>query len=312
MKQVQERELEPNEILDQAIKEGLSDFYVAYSGGKDSGIALDLTAKEFPQYFKGVVFVNTGIATKETVNFVESYCKQRNYPLYHLHAKDVKRKKDSKHGKINEQFDYENLVLNYGFPKEGLHTVTMRWLKLFSIRKFIFERIAMGEKPAIISGIRKNESARRKTKAKKYIYNDGKMWFISPLYFKSNEWVYDYFIKEDIKRSPVYETLHISGDCLCGCFAKKDELKLLEMFHPDVFTELKRLEKLIKEKGTDEAKKYSTWGNSGNTKDIESQTTIESFVCTDCILDRATTDDDTKKFNDELENIEAKLESLNA
>ena len=41
----------------------------------------------------------------------------------------------------------------------------MRWLKLFSIRKFVYERIALGENPAIVSGIRKNESARRKTKA---------------------------------------------------------------------------------------------------------------------------------------------------
>jgi len=311
MKQVQQRELEPNEILDQAISEGITDFYVAYSGGKDSGIALDFMVKEFPQYFKGVVFVNTGIATQATVDFVEDYCKKRNYPLYHLHAEDVKRKIVSKHGKIGEPFDFEHLVLAYGFPKQALHTVTMRWLKLFSIRKFISERIALGENPAIVSGIRRNESARRKIKAKQYIYNDGKMWFISPLFYKSNDWVMRYFIENDIKRSPVYNTLHISGDCLCGSFAKREELKLLEMFHPEVFTEIKRLEKLLKEKGTPEAKENSVWGiHNQTTESAKSQSQLESFVCSDCLFDRNTTDEDTKRFNDEFEDIEAKLETV--
>ena len=120
-----------------------------------------------------------------------------------------------------------------------------------------------------------------------------------------------YFIENDIKRSPVYDTLHISGDCLCGSFAQKNELKLLEMFHPKTFTEIKRLEKLLKAKGTGYAKKYSTWGNHKQTTDnIKAQTTIESYLCSDCILDRSATDDDTKRFNDEMEDIEAKLDKL--
>ena len=40
------KEKTPNEIMDEAINHGLTDFYVAYSGGKDSGIALDFMAKE--------------------------------------------------------------------------------------------------------------------------------------------------------------------------------------------------------------------------------------------------------------------------
>tara|TARA_R100001244_G_scaffold41733_1_gene37655 strand:+ start:207 stop:1139 length:933 start_codon:yes stop_codon:yes gene_type:complete len=305
------KEKTPTEIMAESIDLGLTDFYVAYSGGKDSGIALDFMAKEFPQYFKGVVFVNTGIGTQATVDFVEEYCKKRNYTLHHLHAEDVKRKKITKNGKIGEPFDFEHLVLAYGFPKQALHTVTMRWLKLFSIRKFVYERIALGENPAIVSGIRKNESARRKTKAKKYIYNDGKMWFISPLYYKSNGWVMKYFIENDIKRSPVYETLHISGDCLCGCFAKKEELKLLEMFHPDVFTEIKRLEKLVKEKGSPEAKKNSVWGiHNQTTESVEAQDNLEAYVCSECFFDNTGKEADTKRFNDEMEDIDKKLEKM--
>ena len=148
----------------------------------------------------------------------------------------------------------------------------------------------------------------RKTKAKKYIYNDGKMWFISPLYYKSNDWVMKYFIENDIKRSPVYETLHISGDCLCGCFAKKEELKLLEMFHPEVFTEIKRLEKLVKEKGSPEAKENSVWGiHNQTTESVEAQDNLEAYVCSECFFDNTGKEADTKRFNDEMEDIDKKL-----
>jgi len=300
----------PNEILQQAVDQGLTDFYVAYSGGKDSGIALDFMAKEFPQYFKGVVFVNTGIAIPETVNFVESYCKERNYTLHHLHAEDIKRKQPSKYGKVGDSFSYENLVLNYGFPQQALHTITMRWLKIFSIRKFISDRIDDGESPAIISGIRKKESQRRKTKATKYIHQDGKMWFVSPLYFKSNDWVYKYFIENDIKRSPVYDVLHLSGDCLCGSFSRKEELKLLEMFYPKVFAEINRLEKLVQVKGSTEAKNHSKWGKFSQTT-MSNQTQLQDYVCNDCMVDnQKEIESDTKRFDDEMTDIEKKLEGI--
>ena len=255
------QELEPNEILDQAISQGLTDFYVAYSGGKDSGIVLDIVAKNYPDNFRGVVFVNTGIATDATVSFVKDYCSKRAYPLYVLKPENVVRKNGI-------PFSYENLVMTYGFPKEAFHRQTMQYLKYFPIRKFIKDRIA-------------------------------------------HDWVYHYFIENNILRSPVYNTLHISGDCLCGCFADKSELKLLQMFHPEVYDKITYLENKIKSEGSDDAKKNATWGKYHQaTNDIKAQTTIESYLCSDCILDRSATDDDTKKFNDEFENIEAKLDKL--
>jgi len=306
------KELEPAEILNEAITKGITSFYVAYSGGKDSGIILDIIAKEFSQYFKGVIFVDTGIATKATIKFVEDYCKERNYRLYHLYANDIKRQKDTHVGKIGEPFSFENLVLTYGFPKQALHTITMRWIKYYSMRNFISQRIKAGEKPALISGMRQNESQRRKkSKYLEYIYQDGKMCFVSPIFFKSNNWVMKYFIENNIKRSPVYETLHISGDCLCGCFAKKDELKLLEMFHPDVFKEIKRLEKLIVEKGTLYAKKNKTWGGCNQTtNNIESQTNMDQFVCNECFFDREYKEVDTQRFEEEMKEIDKKLEMV--
>ena len=308
------QELEPNEIIDQALSQGITDFYVGYSGGKDSGIVLDIIAKNYPDNFRGVVFADTGIGTEATMDFVKSYCNEKKYSLFIISQNDMIRKKDTKLGKKGGKFNfsYTDIVLEHGFPKHGVHTTIMRKLKYMPMRYFILSRIEKGENPAVISGIRKFESQRRSKWATESIHKDGKMCFISPILYKQDDWVYRYFLENNIKRSPVYETLHISGDCLCGCFAKKDELKLLEMFHPDVFKKIKDLENEIKIKGTKEAKKYSTWGNGGNTKDIESQTTMESFVCSDCILDRSSTDEDTKRFNNEFNEIEKKLEGINA
>ena len=304
------QELEPKEILDQAINdEGIDSFYVGYSGGKDSGIALDYTAKYFPDNFKGVIFADTGIGTQATIDFVKNYCKERNYPLNIVKPENVIRKKDS------IPFSYENLVMRWGFPTYSGHRIVMQQLKLFPIRQFIHQRKKSGERPAIISGIRKKESARSKNK--KWFNPIDKdagnqLIFVKPLYYKSNNWVMRYFIENDIKRSPVYETLHISGDCLCGCFAKKDEAKLIQMFHPDVYQKIINLEKKFNSIPNHKYKKYSKWGNTNmkSITEVEAQTNIESFICSDCILDRSATDDDTKRFNDEFENIEAKLDKL--
>ena len=95
-----------------------------------------------------------------------------------------------------------------------------------------------------------------------------------------------YWIIADIKRSPVYETMHISGDCLCGCFAKEQELPLLKMFHPEVYEEIKRIEKLIPQKGSDVAKKYSTWGNHNqSTLNVEAKDDAEAMICAECFYD---------------------------
>ena len=68
---------------------------------------------------------------------------------------------------------------------------------------------------------------------------------------------------------------------------------------------------MIKEEGSEYSRKYSTWGNSNKTtKDIESQTVLESYICSDCILDRTVTAKDTEKFNEELEEIDQKCRNL--
>ena len=279
----------PDEIMGEVMDKGFDSFYVGYSGGKDSGIVLDFISKNYPKQFKGVLYCDTGIGTKATMDFVKSWCKDHNYPLHILVATDVKRVRESKYGEIGDSFGFEAMVLNFGFPGVGNHNITMAQLKMYSIKKFCTARKKAGEKPIVISGVRRKESTRRSRRKsyRTYINADGSTWFCCPLYFKSNDWVMKYWITANIKRSPCYNTIHISGDCLCGCFAQEEELGLLKMFHPEVYEEIKRIEKLIPTKGTDAAKKWCTWGNHNKTTlGVEAQDDIEGMVCTECFHDQ--------------------------
>jgi len=70
-------------------------------------------------------------------------------------------------------------------------------------------------------------------------------------------------------------------------------LDLLKMFHPEVYEEIKRIEKLIPTKGTDAAKKWCTWGNHNKTTlGVEAQDDTEAMVCTECFHDQ--TQDESK------------------
>lgn len=325
--------MQPQEILDAAIAKGITDFYVGYSGGKDSGIVLDIISQTHPKNFKGVLFCDTGIGTIETKNFVIEKCKENNYPLHILSPQNILYCANCRPSLINRTknfndkicpkcknegvpLSYENMVLRWGFPSAYSHPQTMAWLKWHSIVQFILMKEELGEKPAVMSGIRKKESKRRNRNFNDWYDKHDNITFIKPIFFKDNNWVMKYFIEHDIKKSPVYQTLHSSGDCLCGCFGKTQDLKLIQMFHPSVFNEIKRLEELIKKDGTPNAKKYGLWGNTRNdiygssTKDIIAQTNLEDFICNDCILDHKSTSADNKKFMDDLNNIEKKIEMI--
>ena len=278
----------PQQIVNFALEKlDVNSFYVGYSGGKDSGIVLDLIAREYPKYFKGVIYVNTGIGTAATRNFVKNICDEKKYPLFELSPASVQAQY-SKYLKKGESFTYENLIKTFGFPDKRTHNQTMAWLKFYPMKQFINSRIAAGEKPALISGVRKNESARRKYQSnytKAPIDKAETIIFVKPIYYKTNSWVSEFWIKNNMKRSPCYDTIGISGDCLCGCFSDSKELKLLETYHPDVFNKIKELEKSASSRSLH-------WGNSKKTttNDIEKQTTfdVEENICNEC------------HFNDEI------------
>ena len=298
------RELEPKEIVSMAIKQySLEKLYVLFSGGKDSVCVLHFIATNFPDKFAGAVFTNTGLGSQETRKFVIDYCKKMGWKLYLTYPQE------------NERF--QKIMLKNGFATPGSHRIWMGYLKYHAWYYFSKWRKKENEKMAFISGVRKKESRQRakiKGYARKPVDVNATMIFVKPFLYKSGVELWDYFIENKLKKTPVYDWLNRSGECYCGAFTQPGDLKVMQKYDPLAFDTIKYYEKLIKKNGTDVARKNSKWGeHNQSTNDIINQTLLDNFIKIDddyCGESCTVYGDDPKKFNDEMEDIEAKLDKL--
>jgi len=299
------QELEPKEIVNIAIKQySLDKLYVLFSGGKDSVCVLHFIATNFPDKFAGAVFTNTGLGSQETRKFVINYCKEMGWKLYLTYPQEKER--------------FQKIMLKNGFATPGSHRIWMGYLKYHAWYYFSkWRKKELNENMAFISGVRKKESKQRnkiKAYTKKPTDVNATMVFIKPFLYKNGVELWDYFIENNLKKTPVYDWLNRSGECYCGAFTQPGDLKLMQKYDPFAFETIRRYEKLIQENGTDVAKKNCKWGeHNQTTDDIINQTLLDGFIKTDedycgesCLIEG----DDTKRFNDEFEDIEAKLEMV--
>ena len=97
--------------------------------------------------------------------------------------------------------------------------------------------------------------------------------FFSPLFNWTTRQVWDYINDNDLEVCPVYKTMHMSGDCMCGSFSESGEAELLATFHPVLARRIKQLEEKYK----------GRWGNQSSITGALNQSKISSFVCADCI-----------------------------
>lgn len=222
------------------------------SGGKDSQTCLLTSGCKYALYCK------TGIGVKENFDFVQRLCDKEGIHLYVYEPEP--------------RFSYEEILRRYGFPKQGMHTGTMRWLKWFQIRRFAREH--KDEDIIFLSGRRKKESHRRMTNKKLVPIEtpEKHITIKSPLIDWSTPQVWEYLKSQNQSICPVYETLHLSGDCLCGCFSTDEEARLLRLFHPDMALYIKSLEQ-----------KYGGhWGNGISLTGAFAETRLEQYACYEC------------------------------
>ncbi len=266
----------PTEIMDEAItKYDLDSLYVLYSGGKDSGCVVDWTAKNYPKMFKkgGAVFTNVGLGAQDTRKFVVEYCHRKNWKLTMTWPIEKDR--------------FYHVVLRHGWANVRNHKYWMASLKYYNWRALMMEALDRGEKAAFISGVRKKESyARNRLKrfTKKPIDKDGRLIFIKPFLYKNGIQLWNYYNENTLEKSPVYTWLNRSGECYCGAFLAKWELKMIEKYDPFAFESIKWLENQIELYGTKEAKLYARYGGFNSTGDSENQTAIEDYCGESCIV----------------------------
>lgn len=220
-------------------------YWALYSGGKDSTTVAQWLSEQGK--LAGVISFDTGINTPDWFPFVERTVNERKWNL------EVYKTPAS----------FENLVLKYGFPGPPKHGIFMNYLKGRCVRQF--KKQHKGE--ILASGVRSAESARRFANTKEWSNFEGvKVW--APLFDWTTPQVWEFFNSRGFERSPAYQTLCISGDCLCGAYATKLEREAIRAFYPEVNARLEWLE----------ARTEKPWGwgaNKGHRSGL-------SPLCVDC------------------------------
>jgi 3'-phosphoadenosine 5'-phosphosulfate sulfotransferase (PAPS reductase)/FAD synthetase len=181
------------------------------SGGKDSlstAQALDEAGK-----LEGCVAFETGVSTPDWKDFVVKTCQDRKWRL------EFHRSPES----------YDDLVLEYGFPGPGRHKKFMDRLKGRCVRLFRKQH----PDAILASGTRSGESKRREIGTAPISHWEGAP-IIAPIYDWSTDKVWEFFHDRGFERAPAYSTLQISGDCLCGAFAREGEREALEFHYPAI------------------------------------------------------------------------------
>lgn len=209
--------------------------FALFSGGHDSLVSTHV-AMRHPEV-EAVLHVNTGTGIPETFTFVRETCAAYGWPLTVLHPP-----LDRQTGIVGAE--YRDMVVNHGFPGPGEipHQIAYRRLKEKALRPYITSiKTHQRDRILLISGVRRQESMRRMGTAQE-ISRTGSIVWSAPLI----NWTADdcgaYIEQHSLKRNLVSDLLHISGECLCGCFAKPGEREDIAAWFPMVDARIRALE----------------------------------------------------------------------
>jgi len=185
--------------------------FALVSGGKDS-LSTAQVLHEAGK-LEACIALETGVSTPDWKQFVIQTCSDRQWPL-EFYATDE---------------SYDDIVLRYGFPGPSRHKFYMERLKGRCIRKFRKQH----PKGILASGTRAQESVRRSANAVPVGQWEGTP-IVAPIFDWSTDETWDFFRDRGFNRAPGYATLQISGDCLCGAFAREGELDAVRFHYPKI------------------------------------------------------------------------------
>jgi len=210
----------------------------AFSGGHDSLVATHI-ASQHPG-FDGALHINTGIGVAETRQFVRQACDYFGWTLYEYAAKEHERADGTPDPQV-----YEDFVRERGFPGPAKHWKMYNRLKLRPIEQFIREqKEGRYDRIMMCSGRRRQESARRMN-IEDAVEREGARLWVQPILEWSGTDCRDYIDQYLLPQNRVVDLLCMSGECLCGAFAKDGEMEALEACFPSTAERIRDLEKEI-------------------------------------------------------------------
>lgn len=226
-------------VIDDAIQRFSPQWMFAlFSGGGDSRTA-SYIASLHPR-FNGCVFINTGTGIKATRQHVINTCAERGWPL-----KEYCALENTKADGTPDPMDYEQIVLEHGFPGPSQHRVMYSKLKERAIRRL--EREHAGT-ILFVSGAREQESDRRMGHGH-WVKKEGRRIWVNAIWDWSKSECSEVLAAAQIKPNEAALRFGRSGECLCGAFAQKGELAALEFADPERAAEIRDLERRVRANG---------------------------------------------------------------
>ena len=247
------------DLIDEAIDTyALKTVFALFSGGHDSLCATHV-AMQHPAVTTAV-HINTGIGIEKTRQFVRNTCKNFDWKLNEYHPPKT----------------YSELVQTYGFPGPSMHTLMYNRLKERCINQVLREhKTYRREAIGFITGVRSQESTRRMGYVEP-IQKDGSRIWIACIHDWDGKDKNAYMEKHNLPRNEVVDLLHMSGECLCGAFAKPGEREEIKLWFPAVYKEIEELEEAVATTG-----KPCRWGVRPTENSY--QITMNLPLCTSCI-----------------------------
>jgi 3'-phosphoadenosine 5'-phosphosulfate sulfotransferase (PAPS reductase)/FAD synthetase len=227
------------EIIDAAIREhgNCTHLFGLFSGGHDSVCSTHVAAQH-PAFTRAAT-INTTIGIEETRQYARNVSQIYGWGLL----------------EYLPPVSYRDIVLKHGFPGPGGHAVTYARLKERCIRQLVRDHKAKRfDRIGLITGVRLSESVRRMGHVEA-IQREGAQLWIAPILHWSDDDKLEYMARHNIPRNPVVDTICMSGECLCGAFAKKEELFDLEQHYPAVAAVIHELQREAEAAGV-----HAKWG----------------------------------------------------
>lgn len=266
---------------DAIVGENASKVFGLFSGGHDSVCSV-YVASELPR-FAGVVHINTGIGIEATRDYVRETCAREGWPLHEL---------------TPPTRTYEDLLAERGFPYgTKAHSRTYYYLKGQSVERFVkAQKSHWYDRIGLVTGVRTAESDRRFTSSISVtVRRKGAQLWLNPILGWDATDKNAYMKWRGIPRNPVVDTMHKSGECLCGAYARKDEFAELEMWYPAEAARIRRLEAEVAQLPEEILVQPSvgrSWAHrferGGQTIDPDEAAAMDLPLCVACARDAGT------------------------
>lgn len=281
------------EILDEALATyPIVGTYWLSSGGNDSAIVGHLLRGRYD----AVLHVNTSTGIPETTQYVRDVAAAWGDTLHELHPRNSYRDLVLGNVLASRGPNTGKRAVWQGFPGPVGHRVMYRHLKdepLMRFRKSVVGDQGRTRKVIYLGGMRWAETERRFRNAEA-IDQDGAIVWVSPIVHWTEAHMREYRARYRCQQqhehaehrlcfdgalplNEVTEHIHMSGECLCGAYAKPGELDEVGFFYPEAAAKLRALE----EEATAAGLKACRWGQKPPGE--SNSATPAGRLCSSCV-----------------------------